>query len=125
MIRKAKKYIFLFLGFLFTVIGIIGAFLPVLPTTPFLLAAAFFFSKSSEKFHNWILNHKIFGPAIKDYYNERKITLQTRKKALTMLWISIIISCIILFPKIIHIIFLLIIASLVTYKILKIPLKNN
>ncbi len=47
--------------------GFAGVFLPLVPTTPFLLLAAFFFSKSSERLHNWLLDHRLFGKLIRDW----------------------------------------------------------
>ena len=67
---KTLKYLFIFCGFLFTVIGLVGVVIPLLPTTPFLLLAAAFFARSSPRFHTWILSHPKLGPPIKDW-NER------------------------------------------------------
>lgn len=62
--QKLKKTLFLTLGHLSVTLGVIGAFLPILPTTPFLLLAVYFYSKSSNKLHHWIINHKHLGPPI-------------------------------------------------------------
>jgi hypothetical protein len=67
-----RKLVWLSLGFLFTGIAYIGIFVPLLPTTTFALAAAFCFAKSSDRFQNWILNHKVFGKVIRNW-NERKV----------------------------------------------------
>lgn len=48
-------------------LGVIGAFLPILPTVPFLLVAAFGFARSSPRFHDWLLSHPIYGPPIRDW----------------------------------------------------------
>jgi uncharacterized membrane protein YbaN (DUF454 family) len=61
-------------------LGIIGAFLPILPTTPFLILSAFLFSKSSLRFHAWILNLPMAGAGIRDWQERRVI--QTRAKIL-------------------------------------------
>lgn len=61
------KYFYITLGSLFLFIGVVGIFLPLLPTTPFLIIAAFFFSKGSDKFHYWLINHKYLGPPIQDW----------------------------------------------------------
>jgi uncharacterized membrane protein YbaN (DUF454 family) len=73
-----KKKIFTFLGFLFLGFGIIGAFLPIIPTVPFILVAAYFFEKSSEKFYNWLLNNKYFGEHLKDYRVNKGITKKNK-----------------------------------------------
>lgn len=61
------KYFYVTLGCLFVFIGVVGVFLPILPTTPFLLVAAFFFSKGSDKFYLWLIHHKYLGPPIQDW----------------------------------------------------------
>lgn len=68
MVRKRLLFV---LGFVSLILGIVGIILPLLPTTPFLLLSAYCFSRSSEKFHNYILNNKVFGQYIRDY-NEKK-----------------------------------------------------
>ena len=73
-----KKKIFTFLGFLFLGFGIIGTFLPIIPTVPFILVAAYFFEKSSEKFYNWLLNNKYFGEHLKDYRINKGITKKNK-----------------------------------------------
>jgi uncharacterized membrane protein YbaN (DUF454 family) len=55
-----KQVLFVFLGFIFITLGIIGIPIPILPTTPFMLLAGYFFLRSSEKLNNWLRNHKFF-----------------------------------------------------------------
>jgi len=61
------------LGTLFLLIGIIGVFLPVLPTTPFLLLATACYARSSRRFYNWLMNHPAFGPLIVEWRTYRSI----------------------------------------------------
>lgn len=75
--------LFVSLGFLFLVIGIIGIAVPLLPTTPFLILAAYFFGKGSPKFHSWLLNHPKLGPPVLDWQQRRAI--QTKYKILATL----------------------------------------
>ncbi|MBC7538372.1 MAG: YbaN family protein [Bacteriovorax sp.] len=77
-------------GHLFLVLGIIGAFLPVIPTTPFLLVAVFCYSKSSSKLHEWILNHKYLGPPLNDWEKNGVIGLKAKVLATFMLSLVII-----------------------------------
>lgn len=85
-----KKTLLIITGHLFLVLGIIGAFLPVLPTTPFLLLAAYFYSKSSNKLHSWILNHKYLGPPLRDWEKSGVIGLKAKIIATLMLGAVII-----------------------------------
>ncbi len=71
------KLFFFILAWICFILGFIGAFLPVLPTTPFLLLSAYLFSKSSPRFHQWLLGLPIAGEAILDWQKNRVI----RKKA--------------------------------------------
>ncbi len=66
-------------------LGIIGAFLPVMPTIPFLLIALFCFERSSKKYHDMILNNKYFGKVLKDYYEGRGLTTSVKIKAVLFL----------------------------------------
>lgn len=86
MKNTSRKYLFLFLGFLSLSLGIVGIILPFLPTTPFALLAAYFFSKSSPRMHQWLLNHQVLGPTIKDWQESGVI----RPKAKVLATIAII-----------------------------------
>lgn len=81
-----KKPLFIFLGFLSLTLGIIGIIIPGLPTTPLVLLAAYFFSKSSAKFHQWLLNNRLFGKYIKEYQENPSISLKTKIIAQLMMW---------------------------------------
>lgn len=61
------RVLWLLLGLTSVGLGLLGAFLPLLPTVPFMLLAAFFFARSSERLHNWLLSHPRFGPPIVDW----------------------------------------------------------
>ncbi len=111
-----KKVIFIGLGILMIGIGIIGMILPGLPTTIFLILAAYFFSHSSPELYKKLINSKTFGPIITNFSNDRSITLKDRKKALITIWIifgisiiiskSILIISILMLVGVIHTIFL-------------------
>lgn len=73
------------LAFIFLILGVIGIFLPILPTTPFLLLATFLFSKSNPKIHQYLLNHKYLGPPIKDWETRKVIRPKAKILAVTMI----------------------------------------
>ena len=64
MLTRAARLTWLIVGLLALALGAIGIALPLLPTTPFILLAAFAFAQSSEKLHQWLLDHNVFGPLI-------------------------------------------------------------
>lgn len=71
---NVKRWIFVGLGFLMVALGTAGIFLPLLPTTPFLLLAAYLFARSSERWHSWLLSHRYFGPYIHAFRNKTGLT---------------------------------------------------
>jgi uncharacterized membrane protein YbaN (DUF454 family) len=73
-------------------LGIVGIFVPVLPTTPFLLLAAACYARSSQRFHSWLLNNKWFGSYIRNYLERKGITLRAKIITLSLLWITIGVS---------------------------------
>lgn len=73
-------------GILCVGLGVLGIFVPVLPTTPFLLLAAACFVRSSDRLYNWLINHKWFGDYIRHYREHRAVTLKSKIIALVMLW---------------------------------------
>jgi len=77
------------LGSLFVGLGIAGIVLPLVPTTPFLLAAAACYARSSEKHYNWLMNHKWFGEYIRNYQAGLGVPLRVKLFAITLLWLTI------------------------------------
>lgn len=75
------RYLFAGLGLLCVSLAVVGIVLPLLPTVPFLILAAFFFAQSSERLHNWILEHNIFGPMISDWQSSGSIRPRAKKAA--------------------------------------------
>jgi uncharacterized membrane protein YbaN (DUF454 family) len=81
LFTQLKKSTYFTLGFLFLILAFIGAFLPLLPTTPFALLSAYFFSHSSERLHRWLLSLPILGPLIKNWEQHRIISLKAKINA--------------------------------------------
>lgn len=82
------KIVLVTFGCLFLVLAILGIFLPLLPTTPFLLLASACFARSSNKLHNWLRNHGRFGRYLRDYEDGRGIPLRGKILAMVMMWPS-------------------------------------
>lgn len=91
-----------------------GLFLPVLPTTPFVLLAIFLFGKSQPEKIQEIMQHPRLGPFVQDYLDPQGIPLKSKIKALFVLWLSILISVTFFIPLIAIKILILSIASLVS-----------
>ena len=75
------RFVWLTLGLISLALAVIGIILPLLPTVPFLLLAAFFFARSSERLHNWLLSHRTFGPFINDWNQSGAIRLKAKRLA--------------------------------------------
>ncbi len=73
-------------------LGIFGIFLPVLPTTPFLILATFLFARSSHKAHYWILHNRLFGRYIRNYVSGNGMPLAAKILVLVVLWATICLS---------------------------------
>jgi hypothetical protein len=86
------KILFVVLGLISLVVGILGVFLPLLPATPFLLFSAWSFAKSSDKLYNWLMNHKVLGTIIRDYRDEKSLTIRIKISAILLLWVSMLYS---------------------------------
>ena len=88
-IRNWTRPLLIVAGTLLVGLGIIGIFMPVLPTTPFLLLAAACYARSSQRFYHWLLNNKWFGNYIKNYVQKKGVPLKVKILAITWLWITI------------------------------------
>lgn len=77
------------IGILAVLLGLIGLFLPLLPTTPFLLLAAACFARGSQRMHNWLLSHGVFGRMLRDYEAGKGIPARAKVIALLMMWPSL------------------------------------
>ena len=82
------RYVLVFLGGLFLVLGIVGVFLPLLPTTPFLLLAAALFFRSSPRAYRWLLGHRHLGHYIRNFREPRCIPLRAKVVAISLLWLT-------------------------------------
>ena len=112
------RYALLTVGWLAVALGVVGIFLPVLPTTPFILLAAACFVRSSERFYVWLVEHPRLGPWFRDYLEGNGIPLKGKAYTILTMWVSIGISCW-LVPLVWARIAMLLSAALVTLYIVK------
>lgn len=118
-----KKYLLIIAGIISLSLGIIGMFLPILPTTPFLFLTAACFLRSSKRLYDWLLNHRRLGVYIKDFLVHKAISKRLKIVSVSTLWLTILFSVIIV--KIIAIkILLILIAIAVSVHILHFKTKK-
>ena len=91
--NKAVKIFLLFVGGLSVVLGVIGIFLPVMPTTPFLLLAAACFMRTSPKFYNWLVGHPRLGKYLVYYLEGKGIPLKAKVYTIATMAISMSVTC--------------------------------
>lgn len=89
------RLLYLALGTVFFLLGIAGAVLPVLPTTPFMLLAAACYARASTRFYNWLLNTRAFGPLILEWRQHRSIPYRTKLIAIALMGITLTISMVV------------------------------
>ena len=91
-----RRLLYLLLGFLALALGGLGILLPLLPTVPFMLLAAFFFAKSSPRLEAWLLEHPGFGPHIRDWRDRRAVSRAGKRGAILAFAASAIVGLIFL-----------------------------
>ena len=84
--NKSIRLLWVLLGSLSVGMGIIGIFVPGWPTTIFLIIASYFYIRSSEKLHNWLINNKILGIYLKNYYSGKGMPLKAKIFSILMMW---------------------------------------
>jgi len=109
------------LGIVCVGVGIAGFVLPLIPGFPLLLAAAYLFSKSSVRYYNWLMNHKTFGPIIRNYNAGQGLPLRVKITAVGTLWLAVSISTIFFMDSIYPRVIFIVIASAVSYHIISLP----
>tara|TARA_B100001996_G_C18595853_1_gene567852 strand:- start:274 stop:693 length:420 start_codon:yes stop_codon:yes gene_type:complete len=85
--NKLVRLLYVFIGSIFVGLAIIGIFIPGLPTTPFLILAAYFYIRSSNKLYNWLINNKILGIYIKGYLSGKGMPLRAKIISLILMWV--------------------------------------
>ena len=84
------RRIFFIIGWLFFGMGAVGVVVPGLPTTPFMLLALWSFSKSSQRFHDWLYSHKLFGPPLRQWRVHRVIPRKVKFIAILTMLLSLV-----------------------------------
>ncbi len=99
MRKKIKQIFFITLGWVFVLLGAIGAVLPLLPTTPFLILALACFAENSPRFHRMLINHKWFGPPLRQWEQNHTIRPSVKKKVYLLIILTFGISIVVLWGR--------------------------
>ena len=112
------KYLLIILGTVSLVLGVIGIFRPLLPTTPFLLLSAALYVRSSEYLYNWLIRQKYLGTYIRNFREHKAIPLRAKIISVTLVWVTLLYCAINISENIILSIILLTLAIAVSWHIL-------
>ena len=96
MVNRIKKCLLIIIGTISLVLGITGLFLPVLPTTPFLLLSSFCYLRSSQRLYRWLMTRKVIGAYIYNYMTYKAVPKSTKVFSIIFLWITLIVSMILI-----------------------------
>jgi len=119
-----KKTIYIIIGTITLILGVIGIIVPILPTTPFILLSGYFYLRSSKRLYQWLINHRILGKYIYNYVEHKAIPKRAKISAIMLICITIPIT-IILLDKLVFTIILPIIAIMVIIYLLKLKTLTN
>ncbi|MBA7676764.1 Inner membrane protein YbaN [subsurface metagenome] len=119
--KGVKRVIYLVIGTLALFLGALGIFLPVLPTTPFVILAAACYLRSSKRMHAWILQSRLFGETIENFQAGRGLKRATKIRALVLMWATISISAFFFVDQLIFRGAMFIVAAGVTVYLLRLP----
>jgi hypothetical protein len=126
--NRVTRALWVVTGLVCVGLGVIGIVLPILPTTPFLLAAAACFCKSSTILYNWLISNRWFGEYVRNYKEGKGIPMKTKVIALTVLWVTISVSTIFILSHLLPLslvlptqLIMLVIAVGVSIHILRLP----
>lgn len=111
-----KRILLLTFGFVTMGLGFVGVFLPLLPTTPFLLVSLACFMKSSERMHHFVMTNKYLAPYVKEYASRDGIPKRAKIRAIVLIWITISFTAFVVIDKVLLRVMLYVIAiSVSTY----------
>lgn len=122
---EARRLIYILLGTLFLILGAIGIFVPLLPTTPFWLLTCWFYLRSSEKLYNRAMSNRYFGTYIKNFMVDKAIPMRSKIISMAVMWLSTILTSLFLIEYLWIKILLVLISAGVTWHILSFPTKNK
>ncbi|MDD4515459.1 YbaN family protein [Massilibacteroides sp.] len=122
---KTKKAIYIIVGTISLVLGAIGIFLPLLPTTPFWLLTCWCYLRGSQRLYDYVMANRYFGPYIRNYVVHKAIPIRTKVTALSVMWLSTILTSLFLIENGWMKLGLVLISTAVTWHIVSFPTKKD
>lgn len=123
--NRARQWIYIGLGSFFLILGAIGIFVPLLPTTPFWLLTCWFYLRSSSTLYRRVMRNRYFGTYIRDYVEEKAIPLRSKIISLGVMWASTLSTSLFLIDRLWIKLVLVAISLGVTWHILSYPTKKQ
>lgn len=117
----AARWMLISAGMICVGLGALGIILPGLPTTPFLLVAAYCFARSSEHFHDWLLNHRWFGSYVRNFEEGRGMTRPAKATTLLVMWLSFGVTIVFFVPVAVGQVGMFLLAAAVSIYIMRLP----
>lgn len=115
------RWLLITLGLLATGLGVVGIFVPLLPTTPLLLLAVACFARSSERFYDWLVQHRQLGPIIGGYLDGSGIPLRAKRTAIVLVLLTLPPSALLLVPPVWLKTLLILLAAAIIWYLLRLP----
>ena len=122
---ETRRIIYIILGSFFLILGAVGIFVPLLPTTPFWLLTCWFYLRSSEKLYNRVMSNRYFGNYIRNFLVDKAIPLRSKIISVSIMWLSAILTSLYLIEYLWVKILLILISAGVTWHILSFPTKKK
>jgi uncharacterized protein len=117
----AARWMLIAAGMICVGLGAIGVILPGLPTTPFLLLAAYCFARSSEHFHAWLINHRWFGSYVRNFEEGRGMTRSAKATTVLIIWLSFGVTIVFFVPVVWGQVGMVLMAVTVSLYIVRLP----
>lgn len=123
--NKVRRTVYIILGTAFLVLGAIGIFVPLLPTTPFWLLTCWFYIRSSETLYARVMRNRYFGSYIRDFVEDKAIPMRSKIISLGVMWTSAILTSVFLIERWWVMATLFLITTAVSWHILSYPTKRR
>lgn len=122
---ETRRIIYIILGSFFLILGAVGIFIPLLPTTPFWLLTCWFYLRSSDKLYNRAMSNRYFGSYVRNFLVDKAIPLRSKIISVSIMWLSAIMTSLYLIEYLWVKILLILISAGVTWHILSFPTKKK